>query len=433
MMPVKITRLRDAYNLVLEGRWPRRRTLDQSLIKYVEGIIEDVKRRGDTALIDLTARFDGVKITAESISVSREEIEEAYSRVSEEQISAIKAAKNMVEGFEREILSRIEFKYDDECGLRIRREYRPIRSVGCYVPGGGAAYPSTVIMTVVPAKVAGVPRVVVCSPPRRDGSIHPLTLVAADICGVDEIYRVGGAQAIAALAYGTETIKPVDKIVGPGNKYVLAAKSIVSRDIPIDHPAGPSEIMILADESANPYHVALDMVSQAEHGPDSVAILVTVSARIAEESLKNLAYLIDRVPNRDVVKESLEKNGLILVADSMGEAINFVNDFAPEHLEIIAEEAREISKRIRSAGLILIGDATPVSLSDYSLGTNHVLPTGGYGLVYQALSVLDFIKCVNIAECSEKAMRKLSASAMVLAEGEGLLNHALALRERVKG
>ncbi|MEM1507249.1 MAG: histidinol dehydrogenase [Candidatus Bathyarchaeia archaeon] len=431
-MPIKIARLRDAYNTVLEDRWPRKRVLDQSLVSYVEGIIEDVKRRGDSALIDLTMKFDGVKLTSESIGVSREEINEAYSRVSEEQISAIKTAKDLVERFERRVLSGIGFEYKDESGLKIFRAYRAIRSVGCYVPGGGAAYPSTVIMTVVPAKVAGVPRVVVCSPPRRDGTIHPLTLVAADICGVDEFYRVGGAQAIAALAYGTETIKPVDKIVGPGSKYVLAAKSIVSRDVPIDHPAGPSEIMILADESADPYHVALDMVSQAEHGLDSVAVLVTVSAEIAEASLRSLKRLIDKLPNRNVVKGSLEKNGLILLAESMDEAIDFVNDFAPEHLEIIVRNAHEVSKRIYSAGMMLIGDMTPVSLSDYSLGTNHVLPTGGYGLVYQALSVLDFIRCVNIAECSEEAMRKLSANAIVLAEGEGLLNHALALKERMK-
>ncbi|MCX8171415.1 MAG: histidinol dehydrogenase [Candidatus Bathyarchaeota archaeon] len=432
-MPIKIAKLRGARNMALENRWPRKRTLDLDLLKYVEGIIEDVMRRGDSALVDLTMRFDGVRINSEQISVRREEVEEAYGMVSEEQIAAIEDAKSRVENLERMIMSRVGFKYEDEDGVKISREYRPIRSAGCYVPGGLAAYPSTVIMTVAPAKVAGVPRVAVCSPPRKDGKIHPLTLVAADICGADEFYRVGGAQAIAALAYGTETIKPVEKIVGPGNKYVLAAKRIVSRDVPIDHPAGPSEIMILADDSANPYYVALDMLSQAEHGADSIAALVTTSMRLAEDTLSSIMHIIGDLPEGSGVKEALEKNGLILVADSMDEAIDFVNDFAPEHLEIIARGAHEISGKICSSGIILIGHTTPVSLSDYCLGTNHVIPTGGYGLVYQPLSALDFVRCLSIVECSERAMRKLSLSAMVLAKSEGLLNHALALRERLRG
>ncbi|MEM2788172.1 MAG: histidinol dehydrogenase, partial [Candidatus Bathyarchaeia archaeon] len=371
-------------------------------------------------------------IDAKQRSVKREEIKEAYSMVGCEQISAIEAAKERVERVERAALSRVSFKYEDEDGVKVSREYRPIRSVGCYIPGGLAAYPSTVIMTVVPAKVAGVRRVVVCTPPRKDGRIHPLTLVAADICGADEIYRVGGAQAIAALAYGTETISPVEKIVGPGNRYVLAAKRIVSCDVPIDHPAGPSEIMILADDSANPRYVALDMVSQAEHGADSLAALVTTSADLAEEVANILTRMVGDLSGRDVVKESLERNGLILVADDMDEAIDFVNEFAPEHLEIIARNACEISRKIWSSGIVLIGHTTPVSLSDYCLGTNHVIPTGGYGLVYQPLSVLDFIRCLNIVECSEEAMKKLSASAIVLAECEGLPNHALALKERLR-
>lgn len=431
-MPLKVLRLDEAHDLALANRWPKRRGLDPKLLKYVEEIIEYVRKKGDKAILELTEKFDGVRLEKECLRISREEIEDAYSMVGEDQISAIKIAKDRVERFERNILERIQFRYEDDLGVKIRREYRPIRSVGCYVPGGGATYPSTLIMSVIPAKVAGVSRIAVCTPPRRDGCVDPLTLVAADICGVNEIYRVGGIQAIAALAYGTETIKPVDKIVGPGNQYVLAAKNIVSRDVPIDHPAGPSEIMILADERANPYYIALDMISQAEHDPNSVAMLVTTSMRIAESTLEDISRLINRVSNNDRVKTALYENGLILVARNMDEAIDFVNEFAPEHLEIIAERPYEISRQIYSASLILIGEYTPVSISDYCLGTNHILPTGGFGHVYSSLSVLSFIKCVNIAECSRDALVKLSYTAKILAESEGLPNHALAINGRLK-
>ncbi|MEM1531014.1 MAG: histidinol dehydrogenase [Candidatus Bathyarchaeia archaeon] len=431
-MLVKVLRLKDARELALADRWPSRRGLDPGLLDYVEKIIREVRERGDKALIDLTEKFDGTRLTVERLRVSREEIKDAYSIVGEEQISAIKLARDRVERFERSILERARFEYGDELGVRIRREYRPIRSVGCYVPGGIAAYPSTLIMAAVPARVAGVRRVVVCSPPRRDGSVNPLILVAADICGIEELYRVGGIQAIAALAYGTETIKPVDKIVGPGNRYVLAAKSIISRDVPIDHPAGPSEIMVLADDSANPHYIALDMISQAEHDPNSTSILVTTSRRIAELVLEKLIHLIERAPSGDRIKAALERNGLILVADSMDEAIEFANDFAPEHLEIIAEKPYEISERINSAGLILIGAYTPVSISDYCLGTNHILPTGGFSHVYSSLSALNFIKFVNVAECPKGALMELSGCARTLAKSEGMLNHASAIDGRLK-
>jgi histidinol dehydrogenase len=277
-------------------------------------------------------------------------------------------------------------------------------------------------MAVTPAKVAGVTRVAVCSPPSRGGEIHPLILVAADICGVDEVYRVGGAQAVAALAYGTETIDPVEKIVGPGNRYVMAAKMIVSRDVPIDHPAGPSEIMVLADDSANPYYIALDLMSQMEHGPDAMAILVALSPRIAELALREAACLAG----------AINEGMLILVAESLNEALEFINEFAPEHLEVITNNAYEVSRRIHSAGLILIGGSTPVALSDYCLGTNHIIPTGGYSRVYQPLSSLNFIRFTNIVECTPKALMALSNNAKILAESEGLLRHASAIGERVK-
>lgn len=430
-MLIKIVRSSEAREALLKDRWPLRRGLDLGLLKYAELIIEDVKRRGDLALLELTEKFDRVKLTTERLRVSQEEIKEAYGKVGKEQISAIKAAKVRIEDFEKQILAHSSFEYEGG-GLRIRRVYRPIASVGCYIPGGGAAYPSTVIMTVVPAKVAGVPRVVICSPPRKDGEINPLTLAAADLCGADEIYRVGGIQAVAAMAYGTETIKPVVKIVGPGNQYVLAAKNIISRDVPIDFPAGPSEIAILADEKSDPRLIARDMLSQAEHGVDSISMLVTTSLHVANMVAEELKRLVEGAPNREVVSRSLERNGFIVVSESINEAIELINAFAPEHLEIMAENAYDLSERIHSAGLVLLGNYTPTSLSDYCLGTSHVLPTNGFGQVYSGLSALNFVRFMNIAECSSDSLEKLSLTAKVLAEGEGLLNHALAIEERLK-
>jgi len=413
----------EARDYLLKDRWPKKRGLDAELLSYVEEIIRDVKERGDRALIDLTEKFDGVKLSVDRLRVSREEIERAYSMVSEKQASALEDAKKRIYEVEKAFLSRIGFEYTDELGIKICWRPKPLESVGCYVPGGKFPYPSTLLMTVIPAKVAGISRVIVCTPPSKNGEIHPITLVAADICGVNEIYRVGGAQAIAAMAYGTESIKPVEKIVGPGNQYVMAAKLLVSKDVPIDHPAGPSEIMILADETANPYYVALDLVSQVEHGPGSIAVLVTTSTRLIKKVYDSIKCLISD-GDGDI---------LLLIADDIDEAIGFANDFAPEHLEIIAEDAGGLSMRICSAGLMLIGGYSPVSISDYCLGTNHVIPTGGYSHVYQPLSVLNFIKFTVTAECPPQALRDLSAIAITLAESEGLVKHALAIGERVKG
>ncbi|MBS7605976.1 histidinol dehydrogenase [Candidatus Bathyarchaeota archaeon] len=422
-MPAKIMKVCEARDYLLKDRWPKKRGLDAELLSYVEEIIRDVKERGDRALIDLTEKFDGVKLSVDRLRVSREEIERAYSMVSEKQASALEDAKKRIYEVEKAFLSRIGFEYTDELGIKICWRPKPLESVGCYVPGGKFPYPSTLLMTVIPAKVAGISRVIVCTPPSKNGEIHPITLVAADICGVNEIYRVGGAQAIAAMAYGTESIKPVEKIVGPGNQYVMAAKLLVSKDVPIDHPAGPSEIMILADETANPYYVALDLVSQVEHGPGSIAVLVTTSMRLIKKVYDSIKCLISD-GDGDI---------LLLIADDIDEAVGFANDFAPEHLEIIAEDAGGLSMRICSAGLMLIGGYSPVSISDYCLGTNHVIPTRGYSHVYQPLSVLNFIKFTVTAECPPQALRDLSAIAITLAESEGLVKHALAIGERVKG
>jgi histidinol dehydrogenase len=419
-----------AQTSVLKNRWPNVKRFDLEVAEQVKTIIEEVKKQGDLALVNYTEKFDGVKLTYNRIKVDKEDIKKAYRKVSKEQVSAIKFVKRRVETLQKKILRKLNFQYEAN-GTKIRNCVNPIRRLGCYVPGGEAAYPSSLVMTVTPAKVAGVPEVVVCSPPRSGGEIEPSILVAADICRVDEIYRVGGAQAVAAMAYGTETIEAVDKLVGPGNKFVVAAKMLVSKDLPIDIPAGPSEIVVLADESADPRIVALDMISQAEH-LDGVAVLVTTSNKVLGAVAKELQKASEAMPNLESVSQNLAKKGCIVVCKDMREAIGFVNEFAPEHLEILASNSWSIAEQIESAGLVLVGNYTPVAASDYCLGTVHVLPTEGFSHVHSGLSVLDFVKRFNIVECSKQGLIKIRNPARVMAEAEGLLNHALAVEGRFK-
>lgn len=416
---------------LLESRWPRTKETDPDLADYVEGIVEKVKREGDAALVDFTVKFDGVRLPPGRLQVSRKEIEQAYEKVDQQQIFAIEFARKRVERLERRTLKWINFELEFE-GARVRNRIFPIRSVGCYIPGGKATYPSSLIMTAIPARIAGVPRVVVCTPPGSGGKVNPLILVTADICGVDEIFRVGGAQAIAALAYGTETIRPVEKIVGPGNNYVVTAKTLVSKVVPIDMPAGPSEIVILADESSDARLIALDMISQAEHGMDSISILVTTSRDLAEATKEELETRIASLPDGEKVIQALSSNGCVLVCEDMEEAIAFVREFAPEHLEVMTEDWRSVAGKISSAGSILIGKYSPVSASDYCLGTSHVLPTSGFSHVFSGLSVLNFVKLVRTVECSKRGLARLRPYLRILAESEGLTCHALAVEERFK-
>lgn len=415
----------------LPDNWTKRanKKTTQRLERHVKAIIDEVKEQGDTAVIKFTKKFDETILNTMNLHATRREIEEAYNAVSEEQISALKFMKDRVESIEKRTLEQIKIEVEEN-GIFVSNLPRPIQSVGCYVPGGEAAYPSTLIMTVVPAKVARVPRIVVCSPPTARGSINPLILVAADICKVNEIYKVGGVQAIAALAYGTESIKPVRKIVGPGNKYVTMAKMIVSKDVAIDMPAGPSEILILADETANPRLIALDMISQAEHGIDSVAGLITTSQELAEDVSKELKEKMTSVSREAITRKALLTSGFIIICETINEMIELANTFAPEHIEIIMRTQAEIAEKIMSAGLILIGPYSPVSASDYCIGTNHVLPTGGFGHVFSGLSVLDFIRRVGIVKCSREGLLKMKDSVKVLAEAENLPNHYKAIEGR---
>jgi histidinol dehydrogenase len=416
----------------LPADWFKRQKADEKAVQEVENIvkaiIKQVKENGNGALVEFALKFDKAELTLRTLKVKTEEIKEAYKKASLEQVLALKFMKEKVNAFQKQLLTQTEIKTSSD-GIWVQTVLRPIESVGCYVPGGQAAYPSTLIMTAVPAKVAGVPRIVVCSPPDAKGKVNPLVLVAADICGVDEVYKVGGAQAIAALAYGTKTIKPVRKIVGPGSKYVTAAKVLVSTDVAIDMPAGPSEVLVLADESADARFIAFDMVSQAEHGGDSVAGLITTSEKVALQVQENLATVAASAGRGEKVSEALAKYGFIIVCKSMEEAVSLVNQFAPEHLEVMTAKPKEIAEKL-TAGLILIGPYSPVALSDYGSGTNHVLPTGGFAQSFSGLSVLDFMRRVSIVESSRTGLERVKDTVKVMAEAENLPNHYKAIQAR---
>jgi histidinol dehydrogenase len=426
---VKISRAEE-----LSTDWFKRQKADpqeaQQLEDNVKAIIKQVKENGDNALIELAEKFDKAKLTHKTLVVRSEEIKEAYTKTSSDQISALRFMKERVSTFQKQLLAQPEVKTLDN-GISVQTILRPIESVGCYVPGGQAAYPSTLVMTTVPAKIAGVPRIVVCSPPDAKGKVNPLVLAAADICGVDEVYKVGGAQAIASLAYGTKAIKPVRKIVGPGNKYVTEAKVLVSTDVAIDMPAGPSEVLVLADELADARFIAYDMISQAEHGGDSVAGLITTSQKLAENVQKKLAELAASTERSEKISESLSKYGFLIVCNKVDEMVRLANQFAPEHLEVMTANARELAEKL-IAGLILIGSYSPVPLSDYLSGTNHVLPTGGFAQSFSGLSVLDFMRRVSIVESSRTGLERVKDSMKILTDAENLPNHYKALAARLE-
>jgi len=396
----------------------------------VKEIIGAVQKRGNAALIEFTEIFDKTKLTARDLQVNSTEIKAAYKAVSQQQINALKLMRERLFSNEKLALQQIGYKTSRE-GITIQAVMRPIESVGCYVPAGQAAYPSTLVMTTTPAKVAGVQRIVVCSPPTSEGTIDPMILVAADICEVNEVYKVGGVQAIAALAYGTETIKPVKKIVGPGSKYVTTAKVQVSKDVAIDMPAGPSEVLVLADEGADSKLVAADMISQAEHGADSVSGLITTSKKLVNDVLRCLNELSASADRREIVEKALSTRGFIITCkDDPEEMAALANAFAPEHLEIMTKTPKDIADRITSAGLILLGPYSPVALSDYGSGTNHVLPTGGSGSAYSGLSALDFMRRISIVESSKEGLKRLKNHVKVLTEAENLPNHYKAVEAR---
>lgn len=384
----------------------------------VSKMIEDVRRRGDAAVAEYTKTFDGITLKPEEFKVSREEISDAYDKVGSEDIKALRTLERNIRIIESTSLRQLQSRIYRN-GIFVRQETRPLSSVGCYVPGGKASYPSTLMMTVVPARIAGVKRIAVATPPK---GLKPISLVAADIAGAKEVYRVGGVQAISALAYGTESISPVDKIVGPGSVYVTAAKMLVSKDVEIDMPAGPSEIVIFADQDSDAKSIAWDLISQAEHGPDTICGLVTLSRNLASQVSEQVEMISRHIERKEVVKQALEERSFIVVADSVKAAAEFVNKFCPEHLEVNARDYKSFVNLIDNVGVIIVN--SPSALTDYYVGVNHVLPTNGYAKFRGGLSVLDYIKTIKVVVVSRLGIKRSLSTVKALAAAEGLINHA---------
>ena len=398
-------------------------------IDRVNEIIDTVREKKDAALFEYTARFDGATIDASNIRVTKEEIEEAYKLVDPKLLEVIKKALvNIREYHEKQ---RQYSWFDSKPnGTMLGQKVTALASAGVYVPGGKAVYPSSVLMNVVPAKVARVEKIVMVTPPGKDGKVNPNTLVAANEAGADEIYKVGGAQAIAALAFGTESIPKVDKIVGPGNIYVALAKKAVYGYVSIDSIAGPSEILVLADETANPRYVAADLLSQAEHDEMASAILVTTSKELAEAVSVQVEKFIEELSRKEIMRKSVDHYGYILVADNMEDAILAANEIASEHLEIMTKNPFEVMTKIKNAGAIFIGEYSSEPLGDYSAGPNHILPTNGTAKFFGPLSVDDFIKKSSIIYYSKEALEPVSRDIMKFAESEQLTAHANSIKVR---
>lgn len=398
--------------------------------KITESILKKVQKDGDLAIKKYERKFSGAKLT--SLRVSKNEIENAYKKVSKQEITAIKLAKSRLEKTESIIKSVLKNKNINNDGVKISKKFVPIQNTGCYIPGGLAKYPSSVIMSVIPAKVAGVKRIVVVSPPDSSGKIDPLTIVASQICGASEIYKVGGAQAIAALAFGTKSIAKVDKIIGPGGAFVTAAKLMISDHTAIDMLAGPTELGIIADSSANPIYIARDLISQSEHSSDTFCYLITNSEKLAKSVNQSIRDLIQKIKRSDLVKKSLRQNGFIAICKNKSDMIKLANELAPEHLQIMTKNPQIFASKITTSGLTLLGNNTPSSASDYILGSNHILPTNGFGKTRGSLSVLDFIKINTQVTATRASLYKISKYLDVLTKAEGLPNHFEAVRCRLE-
>ena len=394
----------------------------------VNAIIEEVRNNRDQAVFNYTKQFDGADINAGNILVTEEEIAEAYEQVDTTLLAVIRKSLVNIKKYHEKQVQNSWFTTED--GIILGQKVTALATVGVYVPGGKAVYPSSVLMNVLPAKVAGVDRIVMCTPPGKDGKVYPSTLVAAKEAGVDEIYKVGGAQAIAAMAFGSESVPKVDKIVGPGNNYVALAKKAVFGYVSIDSIAGPSEILVLADETANPRYVAADLLSQAEHDEMASAILITTSQKLAEEVSAEIDQFVAELSRKEIIQKSLDNYGYILVADNMEEAIDTVNAIASEHMEIVTADPFHVMTKIRNAGAIFIGEYSSEPLGDYFAGPNHVLPTNGTAKFFSALSVDDFIKKSSIISYSREALEKVLKDIEQFAECEKLTAHAISIRVR---
>ena len=427
MRILKLTK--ETQNNILENLLKRSPNSYGEFESRVNDIIQNVREKRDEAVFEYTLKFDGATIDQDNIRVTEEEIKEAYEQVDPKLLDVIRKALVNIRDYHTKQKQYSWFD-SDESGIILGQKVTPLKTVGVYVPGGKAVYPSSVLMNVIPAKVAGVSNIIMTTPCGKDGKVYPSTLVAAKEAGVDAIYKVGGAQAIAALAFGTESIPKVDKIVGPGNIYVALAKKAVFGYVSIDSIAGPSEIMVLADETANPRFVAADLLSQAEHDEMASAILVTTSETLAEQVSVEVDKFVATLSRKEIIQESLDNYGYILVADTMQDAIDTVNEIASEHLELVTKNPFETMTKIRNAGAIFIGEYSSEPLGDYFAGPNHVLPTNGTAKFFSPLSVDDFIKKSSIISYSREALKPVYKDIVQFAECEKLTAHANSIRVR---
>jgi len=395
----------------------------------VTAILDDVRTRGDAAVLEYAARFDAMPA---HLHVPEDEIAAALERADPDYVAALQQAARNIEAFHRAQMIE-ELPVETAPGVRVWRVWRPIERVGIYTPGGGALYPSCLLMAAIPARVAGCAEVVVCTPPAADGRVPDAVLAAASVAGVSEIYAIGGVQAIGAMAYGTESIRAVDKIFGPGNNYVAAAKAVVASEIAIDLFAGPSEVLIVADETAHPAWVAADLLAQSEHGPDSACVLVTPSARLAEEVREAAQRQLMKLPTAATMRASLARNGAVIITDTLEEALSFANDYATEHLELIVADADRALERIRHAGSVFIGEWSPVAAGDYASGGNHTLPTAGYARSFGPLAIEAFGRKMQAQRLKPGGLSTIRESIERLAQAEGLYGHAASVRIRFDG
>ena len=427
MRILKLTK--ETQNNILENLLKRSPNSYGEFESRVNDIIQNVREKRDEAIFEYTLKFDGATIDQDNIRMTEEEIKEAYEQVDPKLLDVIRKALVNIRDYHAKQKQYSWFD-SDESGIILGQKVTPLKTVGVYVPGGKAVYPSSVLMNVIPAKVAGVSNIIMTTPCGKDGKVYPSTLVAAKEAGVDAIYKVGGAQAIAALAFGTESIPKVDKIVGPGNIYVALAKKAVFGYVSIDSIAGPSEIMVLADETANPRFVAADLLSQAEHDEMASAILVTTSETLAEQVSVEVDKFVEVLSRKEIIRKSLDNYGYILVADTMQDAIDTVNEIASEHLELVTKNPFETMTKIRNAGAIFIGEYSSEPLGDYFAGPNHVLPTNGTAKFFSPLSVDDFIKKSSIISYSREALEPVYKDIVQFAECEKLTAHANSIRVR---
>ena len=400
---------------------------DISPSEAVAQILRDIKEKGDASVRDYTSRIDNFKI--DTLEVSRQEIKDAYSQVDENLIEALKVAAERIRRFHQE---QKDYLFHGVIGQEWGQLVRPLARAGLYTPASTAVYPSTVLMTAIPAKVAGVKELIHCTPPRNNGLVPPATLVAADMAGVDRVFRIGGAQAVAAMAYGTQSVPKVDKICGPGNLFVTLAKQAVFGVVDIDALQGPSEVLIIADKTAKPQYCAADLLAQAEHDQLPQVVLITTSDRLALEIQKELAVQLASLPRQQTAAEALESRALIVVVNTIDEAIQLSNLYAPEHLELMVENAESYIDQIINAGCIFVGELAPVPMGDYIAGPNHSLPTGGTARFSSPLNVADFIKFIDVVKVNKGLIRKLGPSAITIARAEGLEAHARAIEQRLK-